>query len=104
MSPPYTDFGTGEAVVTFSAPLLPDHEQGPPGAVAIDIFLADIQEELQTYGAGETGYVSLMDDTGTPLFHPDEAVLEGQKTDPLLPPTSDMQHNTDFAEQDGHLI
>ena len=106
MSPPYTDFGTGETVVTFSAPLLSDHEQDPPGAVALDIFLADIQAELQTYGAGESGYVSLMDDTGTPLFHPEEAVLSGEETDPLLPIAAgtDPVNHAAFTEQDGHLI
>ena len=106
LSPPYTDFGTGETVVTFSAPLLSGHEQEPPGAVALDIFLADIQAELQTYGAGESGYVSLVDDSGIPLFHPNEDVMSGTTTDPLLPTetNADPLHHAAFTEQDGHLI
>lgn len=74
ISEPYIDLSTGEPAITISKAIR-DHNHEHLGAIGLDILLSDLYDELSAYGVGEAGYISIVNQEGLPIFHPEESVI-----------------------------
>ncbi len=66
---PYIDFATGTLVMT-AAHTVEDDQGDIVGVIGADVSLGSLQEMLNAYKVGETGYVVATDATGIVLNHP----------------------------------
>lgn len=66
---PYVDFATGALVIT-AAHTVEDDNGDIVGVIGADVSLASLQDMLNAYSVGETGYVIATDSTGIVLNHP----------------------------------
>lgn len=67
---PYIDFVTGELIISVATPIY-DEENNDIGALAIDIMMDDIYHYMRNYKVGEDGYMFLIQENGTILYHPE---------------------------------
>ncbi|ADI00148.1 bifunctional diguanylate cyclase/phosphodiesterase [Salisediminibacterium selenitireducens] len=74
ISDPYIDLSTGKPAITISKAIR-DSNHELLGAIGLDILLDDLYEELNAYGVGETGYISIVNRDGLPVYHPEESVI-----------------------------
>ncbi len=66
---PYIDFATGTLVMT-AAHTVEDDQGDIVGVIGADVSLGSLQEMLNAYKVGETGYVVATDASGIVLNHP----------------------------------
>lgn len=76
----YQDAQSGETLLSAIAPVRSGHFEGVAG---MDISLTAIQNLLSTITLGDSGYVVLMNQDGTLLFHPDSNMI-GKNAQELL--------------------
>ena len=74
---PYIDFATGKLIIT-AAHTVKDNSGDIVGVIGADVSLEALQNMLNEYQVGETGYVVATDATGLILNHP----VDIGKTDP----------------------
>ncbi|MFJ7973210.1 methyl-accepting chemotaxis protein [Psychrobacillus sp. NPDC096389] len=78
---PYMDEVFGKMILSAMKPI---KEGGNTvGIVAIDIFLDDLPQLMQSYKMGENGYAFLLSNDGTILYHPDSELILEQKLQSL---------------------
>lgn len=76
---PYIDFATGKLIIT-TAHTLADDNGDIVGVIGADVSLETLQQMLNRYKVGETGYVVAVDASGIALNHPlDEGVTDPEK-------------------------
>lgn len=70
---PYMDEVFGKIILSAMKPIKVNGDT--VGIVAIDIFLDQLPELMQSYKMGESGYSFLISSDGTVLYHPDETLI-----------------------------
>ena len=71
---PYVDTATGETVLTIASPVIDMMGRGI-GIAGMDISLEAVMQTLAGYSIGDNGYVMLIAEDGTFIYHPDETVV-----------------------------
>lgn len=71
---PYIDSVTGETVLTIASPVYDTSGKGI-GVAGMDITLESIMKALAEYKIGDNGYVMLIAEDGTFIYHPDASVI-----------------------------
>ena len=71
---PYADSVTGEMVLTIASPIFDMMGKGI-GVAGMDISLESVMTSLSEYVIGDNGYVMLLADEGTFIYHPEEDVV-----------------------------
>ena len=71
---PYTDYTRGDTVFTIASPIYNGFGKGI-GIAGIDITTKTFMETLAQYTIGDNGYVMMLSEDGTFIYHPDEAVV-----------------------------
>lgn len=69
----YTDASTGKLVLSAAAPVY-GSDGSVVGVAGVDIALDHINELFSAYKIGEQGFVMLLTDDGTIIYHPDSSV------------------------------
>ncbi|RHW32387.1 methyl-accepting chemotaxis protein [Lysinibacillus yapensis] len=78
---PYMDEVFGKIILSAMKPIKEDGNT--IGIVAIDIFLDELPELMQSYKMGENGYSFLLSNDGTILYHPNSELILEQKLQSL---------------------
>ncbi len=92
-SNPYADAGTSKMIVSASMPIYDDNKQFA-GVLAIDISLGTMTDFISASRIGEEGYMTLYDNTGVAIAHPEETLV----AQPL--PQEELKQAV-FANMDG---
>lgn len=71
---PYVDSATGDTVLTIASPVYDTSGKGL-GVAGMDISLEAIMATLSGYKIGNNGYVMLLGEDGTFVYHADESVI-----------------------------
>ncbi len=74
-TPPYTDSVSGDIVVSILYPIVSPEDARILGSVGIDLKLGEVEEIMERYTIGETGYAVLMSPDGTLVYHPDPSLM-----------------------------
>lgn len=72
---PYEDVSTGKLVITVATPVFDNRDGKVLGVSGIDITVDTIQKTMQSHVLGENGYVVLLAEDGTIIYHPMEEVI-----------------------------
>lgn len=80
LTEPYVDSSTGEMIISAVAPVL-DEAGNIIGAAGFDILLGHVMDVLGGYSIGSNGYVILVSETGTIIYHPDKDVVQKKLSD-----------------------
>lgn len=75
MTEPYNDISTGKRVVSVATPIL-SNDGVALGVSGMDISLEKIMELMATYQIGDEGYVSLLSESGTFVYHPNTELVD----------------------------
>lgn len=78
---PYMDEVFGKIILSVMKPI--KDGENTLGIVAIDIFLDELPELMQSYKIGENGYSFLISEDGTILYHPNSELILEQKLQSL---------------------
>ncbi|MBM7600359.1 methyl-accepting chemotaxis protein [Virgibacillus halotolerans] len=70
---PYMDEVFGKVILSVMKQIQVDGQ--PVGFVAIDLFLDELPQLMQSYELGDDGYSFLLSDDGTILYHPNDALI-----------------------------
>lgn len=70
LTEPYTDSSTGKLILSAAAPVIDDTDGTVLGAVGMDISLDHMTKIMSEYKIGKKGYVLLLSESGTYLYHP----------------------------------
>jgi len=76
LTEPYIDSSTGKMILSAAAPVYDDATGNVIGAVGFDISLDHMTEILQEYKIGRGGYLLLLSENGTFLYHPQNDLVE----------------------------
>lgn len=80
LTEPYVDSSTGKLILSAAAPVY--SEDGKVlGAAGLDISLDHVSEILSTYVIGDAGYVWLVSENGTMIYHPQADMIQKNITD-----------------------
>ena len=71
---PFMETTTGKEVITIATPIF-DSQGKLVGVSGMDIAIDVIMATLAEYKIGENGYVMLLSENGTFVYHPDESVI-----------------------------
>ena len=71
---PYVDSASGDTVLTIASPVYDTSGKGL-GVAGMDISLESIMSALEGYKIGKNGYVMLIGEDGTFVYHDDESVI-----------------------------
>ena len=71
---PYADYTSGDMLFTIASPVVDASGKGI-GVAGIDITTKAIMETLSQYEIGDNGYVMVIAEDGTFIYHPDETVV-----------------------------
>ena len=71
---PYVDDATGETVLTIASPIFDTMGKGI-GVAGMDISLEAVMRSLSEYKIGDNGYVMLLAEDGTFIYHPQADVI-----------------------------
>ena len=66
----YTDASTGKLILSAAAPVYDKTGKTVVGVAGLDIALDHINEQFASYTVGDTGYVILLSEDGTFIYHP----------------------------------
>lgn len=69
----YTDVSTGKVVLTAAAPVYDKSGSSIIGITGLDIALDNINTLCSEYKIGDDGYILLVSDDGTIIYHPDKS-------------------------------
>ena len=75
LTEPYIDSSTGKMILSAAAPVY-DDTGAVLGAVGFDISLDHITKILQGYKVGRNGYLLLLSENGTFLYHPNNDFIQ----------------------------
>lgn len=66
----YTDASTGKLILSVAAPVYDPSGRNVVGVAGLDIALDHIDEQFASYTVGDTGFVILLSEDGTLIYHP----------------------------------
>ena len=81
LTEPYIDSSTGKLILSAAAPVIDDADGTVLGAAGMDIALDHMTQLMSSYKIGRKGYVILLSDNGTYLYHPQNDLIEKNLTD-----------------------
>lgn len=71
----YVSSGTGKKILTAATPIY-DNDGNVIGVSGIDVVLDTIMDMMENYKIGESGYVMLMSNDGTFIYHPNLDLID----------------------------
>ena len=100
LTEPYVDSSTGKLVLSAAAPVIDEASGTVLGAVGMDIALDHMTKIMSEYKIGSNGYILLLSENGTYLYHPQNDLIQKNIKD------SDISQNVTDAiasKQDAFL-
>lgn len=100
LTEPYVDSSTGKLVLSAAAPVIDEASGTVLGAVGMDISLDHMTKIISEYKIGSNGYILLLSENGTYLYHPQNDLIQKNIKD------SDISQNVTDAiasKQDAFL-
>lgn len=76
LTEPYVDSAHGAQVLSAVTPVFDESGSEMLGVVGIDVSLARITDVMSEYTIGKKGFVYLLSDKGTMIYHPDEEQVQ----------------------------
>ncbi len=76
LTEPYVDSSTGKMILSAAAPVIDDETGETLGAVGMDISLDHMTNIMSGYKIGRNGYMLLLSETGTILYHPQNDLIQ----------------------------
>ncbi len=76
LTEPYVDSSTGKMILSAAAPVLDEATGTVLGAVGMDISLDHMTQVMSGYRIGRNGYMLLMSESGTFLYHPQSDIIQ----------------------------
>lgn len=80
LTEPYVDSSTGKMILSAAAPVI-DDDGTALGAVGMDIALDHMTKIMEEYKIGRKGYMLLLSEKGTFLYHPQEDIIQKNITE-----------------------
>lgn len=74
LTEPYVDSSTGKMILSAVAPIVDGGEK--LGAVGLDVSLEHVKEVMSQYKIGRKGYIILLSESGTVIYHPQEDLIQ----------------------------
>lgn len=76
LTEPYVDSSTGKMILSAASPVFDDTDGTVLGAVGMDIALDHMTQIMSEYKIGSNGYMLLLSENGTFLYHPDSSIVQ----------------------------
>lgn len=76
LTEPYIDSSTGKMILSAAAPVYDDATGEVLGAVGMDISLDHMTTIMSEYKIGRSGYILLLSENGTFLYHPQSDIIQ----------------------------
>lgn len=76
LTEPYVDSSTGKMILSAAAPVYDDATGTVLGAVGMDIALDHMTDIMSGYKIGRSGYILLLSENGTFLYHPQSSIIQ----------------------------
>lgn len=76
LTEPYVDSSTGKMILSAAAPVFNDADGTVLGAVGMDISLDHMTQLMSEYKIGRKGYIMLLSQNGTFLYHPQNDIIQ----------------------------
>lgn len=76
LTEPYVDSSTGKLILSAASPVYDDATGEVLGAVGMDIALDHMTEIMSGYKIGRKGYMLLLSESGTFLYHPQTDIIQ----------------------------
>lgn len=76
LTEPYVDSSTGKMILSAAAPVYDDATGTVLGAVGMDISLDHMTQLMSEYKIGHNGYILLLSENGTFLYHPENDMIQ----------------------------
>lgn len=76
LTEPYVDSSTGKMILSAVTPVYDDATGSAIGAVGIDISMEHMTEVMSEYKIGRNGYILLLSENGTFIYHPQSDIVE----------------------------
>lgn len=76
LTEPYIDSSTGKMILSAAAPVYDDATGEVLGAVGMDISLDHMTKIMSEYKIGRKGYILLLSENGTFLYHPKSDIIQ----------------------------
>lgn len=76
LTEPYVDSSTGKMILSAAAPVYDDATGEVLGAVGMDISLDHMTDIMSSYKIGRRGYILLLSENGTFLYHPQSDIIQ----------------------------
>ncbi len=76
LTEPYVDSSTGKMILSAAAPVIDEASGAVLGAVGMDIALDHMTQIMSEYKVGSKGYILLLSENGTFLYHPQSAMVQ----------------------------
>ena len=81
LTEPYVDSSTGKMILSAACPVIDDATGDVPGAVGMDIALDHMTQIMSGYKIGKKGYMLLLSENGTFLYHPQSDIIQKNVTE-----------------------
>ncbi len=76
LTEPYIDSSTGKMILSAAAPVYDEATGTALGAVGMDISLDHMTNVMSEYKIGRNGYILLLSESGTLLYHPQDDMIQ----------------------------
>ena len=76
LTEPYLDPASGEMILSAVTPVFDESGKEIIGVAGIDVSLAQMKTVMSTYTIGKKGYVFLLSNEGTMIYHPEEEQVQ----------------------------
>ncbi len=76
LTAPYIDSSTGKMILSAASPVYDDATGNVLGAVGMDISLDHMTDIMRSYKIGRNGYILLLSENGTLLYHPQNEYIQ----------------------------
>ena len=76
LTEPYIDSASGDLILSAVCPVVDSNSGDALGAVGMDISMNHVMEIMEEYKIGKNGYVMLLSESGTFVYHPNEEMLQ----------------------------
>lgn len=81
LTEPYVDSSTGKLILSAASPVYDDATGEVLGAVGMDIALDHMTDIMSGYKIGRKGYMMLLSENGTFLYHPKQDIIQKNISD-----------------------
>ncbi len=81
LTEPYVDSSTSKLILSAASPVFDDATGEVLGAVGMDIALDHMTEVMSEYKIGRKGYMLLLSENGTFLYHPEQDIIQKNISD-----------------------